>query len=233
MIRLILYLSVPLFFVLSSLCFAQSPEEYELTVDALQKRYADEMIAHRKYTMYGERACAEGYPNIAHLFKALSYSEGIHARNFKELLSGLGAEPDESLFNGKIEIESTKYNLKHAANVERDEIDHEYPDILSSIRAEDHGESISSINYAWQAEKQHRDLILKIQKAALKWFGLLVSRIEGKESHYYVCQICGSTLMEKSGKNCPICERPMSQYQTIEAFAPSACPVPEDNNGFF
>lgn len=232
MIRLVS--QIPMFFLLliSAASHAQSQEEYELTVDALERRYADEMIAHRKYTLYGERACAEGYPNIAHLFKALSYSEGIHARNFKELLSGLDAEPDESLYNGKIKVESTKYNLKNAANVERDEIDREYPEILAAIDPENHGQAITTVNHAWEAEKQHRDLIVKIQKAAIKWFGLLVRRIEGKDSHYHVCQVCGSTLMEKSGDDCPICESPMSQYRTIEAFPTSECPVPEDE-GYF
>lgn len=233
MIRLFTFTFFFVIVFMSSVGHAQSQEEYKRTVDALEKRLADEVIAHRKYAAYGERACAEGYPNIAHLFRALSFSESIHARNFKQLLTSLDAEPEQTLFNGKIEVKSTKHNLKHAANVERDEIDHEYPDILASIASENHAQAITAINHAWQAEKQHRDLILKIQKAAIKWFGLLVSRIEGKDSHYYVCQVCGSTLMEEAEHNCPICGSPMSQYRTIDAFPPSACPVPEDDNGFF
>ena len=102
-------------------------------------------MAHRKYMAYSKQACEEEYRNIAHLFKSLAASEAVHARNFKKILSDLGTKPDPSLISGKITVASTSHNLKHAANVERDEIDREYPDILASIRPENHQEAITFI----------------------------------------------------------------------------------------
>ena len=150
--------------------------KYDLTVEALQARYADEVVAHRKYNAYADQACKEGYPNIAHLFKALASSEAIHARNFKKLLRGFGAKPSGG--GGPIAAGSTRTNLKQAATVERDEIDKTYPGLLEKIKGENHAGTIENITYAWKAEKQHRALIVKLQKASSSFFGMLVKRIE-------------------------------------------------------
>lgn len=224
MIRLTVALLLVQMMSMTSQAHAQPAEGYSRTIEALQQRYADEIMAHRKYTAYSKQACAEGYRNIAHLFKTLAASEGVHARNFKKILSDLGVKTDTSLISGKIDVASTSHNLKHAANVERDEIDREYPEILASIRPENHQEAITLINYAWQAEKQHRDLIVKLQKAAVRWFGIIVNRVEGKDTTYYVCQVCGSTLNEIPEKNCPISGSPVSEYREIEHWPLKVCP---------
>ena len=224
MIRLIAALLMVQMISMTSQTHAQPAEGYSRTIEALQQRYADEILAHRKFVAYSKQACEEGYRNIAHLFKSLAASEAIHARNFKKILSDLGAKPDPSLISGKIAVASTSHNLKHAANVERDEIDREYPDILASIRPENHQEAITFIGYAWQAEKQHRDQIVKIEKAAVRWFGILVNRIEGKDTTYYICNVCGSTLKEKPAKTCPICKSDVSHYRSIAHWPLKICP---------
>ncbi len=198
---------------------AEKPQHdiYAQTIAALQQRYQDEVLAELKYNAYALRAEQESYPNIAYLFKALAASEAVHARNFKNLLSGLDVEaisPDISDYF----IGSTRENIHHATTVEADEIDKEYPYILKSISTENHKQAIRYINYAWQAEKQHRKLMLKIKRASISFFGLLVSHIEGEPTRYYVCQICGSTLTDLPVLNCPICEHPSSEYQEVPGF---------------
>ena len=203
-----------------------------LTIEALKDRYQDEVSAHSAYAAYAERACAEGYPNIAHLFKGLAASEGVHARNFKDLLTELKADANAIAMPELQEVSTTRDNLKHASAVEREEIDHEYPDILERIAGEEHQDAITSITYAWKAEQQHRDLIVKINKAASRFFGLLVGRIEGGESHYHVCSICGSTLTGLPAGQCPICAHPVSSYREVEPYPQGACqapPPPDDD----
>ena len=200
---------------------AVSAGSYPLTIEALQERYADEITAHRKYSAFAQQACTEGYPNIAHLFKTLASSEAIHGRNFKKILKQLGAKPTGG--GGSIKAGSTRSNLKQAATVERDEIDKTYPGLLQQIKGENHEAAIRNITYAWKAEKQHRDLIVKLQKASSKFFGMLVKRIEGEDSHFHVCQVCGSTLLEKPAGKCPICGRPASKYREIAPFAENSC----------
>lgn len=197
-----------------------------LTIEALKERYRDEMTAHGAYAAYAERACAEGYPNIAHLFKALAASEGVHARNFRDLLKGLAVDVESIAIPKGQEAGTTRDNLKHASGVERDEIDREYPDILERIASEENQGAITSISYAWKAEQQHRDQIEKVHKAASRFFGLLVGRIEGGESHYHVCSVCGSTLKELPAHQCPICSNPVSSYHEVEPYPKDACKAP-------
>jgi rubrerythrin len=197
-----------------------------LTIAALQERYHDEVRAHSSYAAYAETACAEGYPNIAHLFKSLAASEGVHARNFRDLLTGQNVDVASVPVPEMPEVGTTRGNLKHASAVERDEIDHEYPAILERIASEANQEAITSITYAWKAEQQHRDLIVKIHKAASRMFGLLVGRIEGGESHYHVCTVCGSTLTELPADQCPICAQPVSNYRIVDPYPQGACKAP-------
>jgi len=195
--------------------FPGSPQ-YPKTVAALQERYADEVQAHQKYGAYAEQAGEEGYPQIAYLFTALAASETVHARNFKALLGELGVQDHAPAIG--FEIATTRENLQQATHVETDEIDREYPEILEQIRPENHAAAIRDITYAWEAEKQHRDLIVKIHGAASRWFGLLVRRIEGEPTHYYVCRVCGSTLTEVPAEWCPICGHSIEHYEAIPGF---------------
>jgi rubrerythrin len=198
---------------LALLSAGATASDYPKTLAALQERYADEVQAHLKYNAYAKQALKEGYPNIAHLFRALAASEAVHARNFAALLKKLGATPQAPEIS--LQITSTRKHLQQATDVEADEIDNEYPAILARIKPEGYQPAIQSITWAWEAEKQHRELIIKIRDAATSWFGLLVNRIEGEPSHYFVCQICGSTLDERPANTCPICGHPAENYQEV------------------
>ena len=114
--------------------------------------------------------------------------------------------------------------------VEAEEIDTQYPAILDRISEEGHEETIGFITYAWKAEQQHRDLILKIKEAASWFFGMLVSKIEGNPTRYFVCRICGSTVMELPTVQCPICDHPPEEYREVPAFqaSPMAPAIPAD-----
>lgn len=196
---------------------------FEKTIEALQARYADEVIAHRRYGAYGRHAVDEGYPAIAHLFKTLAASEAVHAANFGRLLRELGQEPATPSVD--VVQTSTREHLQQAATVEADEIDQEYPAILARIEDEGHEQTIRYIDYAWKAEQQHRDLILKIKKGASWFFGMLVSKIEGSPTTYHVCQVCGSTVTELPQGQCPICGHAIHEYREIPPFAEAPAPA--------
>jgi len=201
--------------------------DYAATIEALQERYQDEVEAHVSYGTFSEKALADGYPNSAYLFKSLAASEAIHASNFKRILDTLGAGvPREQLQPRP--VESTKSNIMHATGVEADEIDHEYPAILERIKADNHQAAIDNLTWAWEAEKQHRELLGRMQDAAKKWFRFLIAHIEGEFVDYHVCQICGSTLVERPADRCPICGRPAGHYQQIPYVAAERAEPEED-----
>ena len=72
--------------------------DYPETTAVLTEIYHDELRAYSAYEVYAEKAEEEGYPKIAALFRAITVSEMIHARNMRHLLEGLGEEvPGEAV----------------------------------------------------------------------------------------------------------------------------------------
>ncbi len=208
------------FFSQFNTAVAAGADAYPFTIEALHERHQDEITALHTYEAYAEQARADGYPNIAHLFRSLAASEGVHANNFKNLLEALGEKSRAKVLTD-IKVLDTRQNLKNAVEVEAQEIDHEYPAILKKISPENHKRAMQYIDYAWKSEKQHRELITKMQKGTKKfWFSFLVDAIEGDPVDYHVCQICGSTLTELPKNQCAICEHPVSNYTLMKRVDP-------------
>ena len=193
---------------------AVNQSKYPHTIEAMQERYADEIRAYHNYVVFSQQAIKDGYPNIAYLFTSLAESEAIHARNFKARLLELGTGPGP-ITGLDVKSSSTKSNLKAAVTVEAHEIDYKYPDIVKFISPENDKQSIVVTTWAWQAEAQHRNLIIKMQKNVVRWWGIVSSKIEERHATYYVCQVCGSTLVEIPKETCPICGRPASEFRQI------------------
>lgn len=191
-----------------------SAAKYPVTTAAMQERYQDEVRAFHKYSAYSHQAIEEGYPNIAYLFTSLAASESVHARNFKDLLHGFGVQPGP-VSDMDMKVSKTKNNLKEATTVEADEINHKYPAIVKEISPENNQKAIEVTTWAWKAEEQHRKLIVQMQENVVRWWGIVSSRIEEKPVTYYVCQVCGSTLIKVPKDKCPICDSPVSSYKEI------------------
>ena len=188
--------------------------EYKETISVLETLHRDEMQAMRNYQAYAEKAVSQKYPNIGKLFMTLAASESVHARNFKGCLATLGVA-DATIPQQPVKAESTRKNLKYAIAVELEEIDKKYPQVLEQINPENHTAAIQYITYAWESEKQHRELLKKIQSGTGIFFGLLTKRIEGNPYQYFVCQNCGSTLTEIPASACPVCGGPPAKYKEI------------------
>jgi len=173
-----------------------------------------EITAYKAYSAFAQKAFDEKYVSVARLFSALSQSEYVHARNFKNILNDLGVEP-KKFPEPNIRVRNTKRNLKWALNVELSEIDTNYPKIIKLIKPEGNERALTDITYAWKAEMQHRDLIRKMKSALRLFFGKIVDRL--KEAHeYHVCQRCGSTVFELPDKSCVICGSPVSMYKEVK-----------------
>ena len=184
------------------------------TIFVLKQSFANEVAAHLRYSAFAKKARSEGYPNVAYLFIGLARSEEIHARNFKRVLSYFGVTVKENL-RSEIGISDTRENLKAACQVELEEIDHIYPSCIERARKEGHANAVRNFEYAWESEKQHRDLIEKIQSGTGIFFGALTKKIEGTPVEYFVCETCGSTVIELPKEHCPICKGSTKAYSKI------------------
>lgn len=195
------------------------PAPYSETVAVLSSVFEGEVRARIGYDACASQAVREGYPNIAYLFSSLSASEAIHAANFRKILSALGAEVTEPSPED-IVTKKTRENLKTACDRELEEIDRKYPTLLERMRPEGHEETVRFLTYAWQSEKQHRDLLKSIQSGTGFFFGTLTRRIEGTPMAFLVCTNCGSTVGERPKDRCPICAGPPSGYEELEKTRP-------------
>ena len=145
------------------------------------------------------------------MFRAFATSESIHARNFKDILSSLDVEVEE-LPVQPVAVSSTKKNLKYATKTELKEIDEKYPQFLKKLKTENHAPAIQFTTYAWESEKQHRNLIKRIKSGTGIFFGLLTKEFRETRAEYFVCQSCGSTLTRIPETTCPICGESVSKY---------------------
>ena len=187
---------------------------YRETIAVLQELYKAEITASKTYSGFAQKAEEEKYYSVARLFMALSESETVHARNFKNILNELGVEPNK-FPEPDIKIGNTKTNLKWALKVELSEIDTNYPKLINRIKPEWYQRALEDITYAWKAEMQHRDLIKKMKSGLWLFFGKIVDKLkEAKE--YQVCQRCGSTVFKLPQKSCIICGSPVSMYKRIK-----------------
>ena len=187
---------------------------YPETIAALQYAQQRELLAHQRYVEFAGKANADGYKGVAYLFTAFAVSEGIHARNFERILKSLGASCDST--TPTVSMSDTKDNLITAANDEIDTIDNLYPETLKRLASENNTEAITYVRYALAAEKQHREMIQKVQRYTEGFFDRVVKAIDEITSHYFVCQVCGSTLKKIPPDVCPICKSPSSRYEKVE-----------------
>jgi rubrerythrin len=216
--------SVHLMFCCCTLFFVAfpAPARADLieTKSILQNAYRGELRVHNAYAAFSKKAREDKYPNIAYLFSALACSEGIHARNFQKLLTDSGSAP-ETFVAPELPVGSTKANLCNASKWELEEIDSKYPDYIKRIKQENHVEALQSITYAWESEKQHRELLEQVQSGAGLFFGLLVKKIEATPVEYFVCRECGATTATLPAETCPICGKAVGEYVKVEAGNPS------------
>jgi rubrerythrin len=191
--------------------FGQS--SFPQTIAVMRTVLTRELLAFARYEAYARKAREEGYPHIANLAAALSVSESIHARNFRTVLADLGCSTDEKA--PEVSVSDTRTNIKNASTAELEEIDVRYPEFLAQIEPEKVPAAIDALTHAWEAEKEHRDLITQLISGSGVLFGLMARKIEGTPVDYFVCTACGSTLDVLPKERCPICLGPVSLYEKL------------------
>lgn len=113
----------------------------------LQAAFAAESEAGGRFLYYAQRAEAEGYPDIAALFRSLAEGESGHAFGHLDYLSG-GPGPGE-------EVRGTEDNLNDALAVETRECTEVYPGYARTAREEGFGEIAEWFDTVARAERSH------------------------------------------------------------------------------
>ena len=188
---------------------------YPKTIKFLQVAHKREIAMYRQYVEFGRKAKVEGYRGIAYLCAAFATAELIHAQNFAKILSRLDVEI-VPVSKAQMKVSSTRDNLMKAANDEIDDIDSFYPGMINHVNSEGVQDAITFAAFTWESEKQHRDVLMKIQRWAAWFYEKVAKTIDEKTDQYFVCQICGSTMDEIPPDKCPICHFSVEHYRKIE-----------------
>lgn len=162
----------------------------EMTRHNLSEAYAGESQAHMRYQIFADVAEKEGKPNIARLFRAISYAELVHATNHYKTLGEVG---------------NTVKNLEKAIEGETFEVEEMYPAYNAVAELQEESGAKKSIHYAIEAEKIHAKLYTEAKEAALKGEDIKISKV-------YICPVCGYTSVDVLPEKCPVCGVPGEKF---------------------
>lgn len=164
------------------------------TKDNLADAFAGESQANRKYLAFANKAEADGFPEIAKLFRASAAAETVHAHAHLRAMGG---------------INSTVDNLQVAIDGEGFEFQEMYPPYLKE--AQEAGDKAAEISFrnAMVVEEVHHDLYSAALDAVKAGKDLPARKI-------YVCEICGNTVYDEAPERCPVCGVPHDKFFLVE-----------------
>ena len=162
-----------------------------LTEKNLQEAFAGESQANRRYLAFAKKAEAEGYKQVAKLFRAAAEAETIHAHNHLRELGG---------------VRATKENLESAISGETHEFKEMYPQMIKDAQQEAAKGAERSFTYANEVEKLHAALY----KKALENLG------RNADADYYVCTVCGNTVEGEAPDECPVCKAKKQAFKKVD-----------------
>jgi len=163
---------------------------HTMTKANLEAAFAGESQAHMKYKIFADKAQEEGYPEVARLFRAISYAEQVHATNHFKQLHG---------------IEDTASNLGAAIGGENYENTEMYPAFNAVAREQSEKGAMLSIHYALEAEKIHEAM-----------YGEAKTLVENGQDRpaqpVYICPTCGFTVIGDPPAKCPVSQTPKEKF---------------------
>lgn len=163
------------------------------TLQNLQDAFAGESQANRKYLAFAKKADADGFRQVARLFRAAAEAETVHAHAHLRAMNG---------------IRSTTENLEAAIEGEGHEFREMYPGFVAEAETEGARVAEGSFKNALAVEKIHHGLYTKALEAVKSGKDLA-------ETPIYVCPVCGNTVEGDVPDTCPICNVPGSKFERI------------------
>ena len=163
----------------------------EKTKENLHKAYEGESKATVRLKVYARKAEDEDYPGPAKLFRAISESEAVHARNNLKMLG---------------EIEDTETNLHDSLAKEEKVAAVSYLDFLAQAESEGNENAARMFSWARDVEKTHAKLYDKA----------LLHLIEEETPKYFICDVCGYVSDGSIPDKCPVCGSSAKVFFEVE-----------------
>jgi rubrerythrin len=133
-----------------------------VVIENLKEAIVGESNAKRKYELFAEKALNEGFPEIAHLFKAISTAEAIHIKNHLKAIEEITkksvdldaiANIEENIL--KKQVRNTRNNLIQAIAGETFEFKKMYKGFMKNAKKNDVYLAEFSFDLARMAEIVH------------------------------------------------------------------------------
>ena len=164
------------------------------TENNIHEAFGGESKANRRYTFFADKADKEGYPQVAKLFRAVAEAETVHARNHLNAVDAIG---------------TTKDNLFAATLGEQDEFKRMYPSFVEKAKEERNDRAERTFDWANKVEEIHYGYFEEALQA-------LREDKQLPEVTYYVCQVCGNTILGEPADKCSVCGAPAEAFKKIE-----------------
>jgi rubrerythrin len=164
------------------------------TAENLKNAFAGESQANRMYLAFAKKADAEGFKQIAKLFRATAEAETIHAHAHFRVMGG---------------VKTTADNLQSAMNGESYEFQTMYPKFLAEAEAEGNKAAALSFKGALAVEKIHHGLYNEALKT-------LQAGQDLKAAAIYICPVCGNTVIGHAPDKCEICGAPRDKFFEVK-----------------
>ncbi|MDO4550905.1 MAG: rubrerythrin family protein [Planctomycetia bacterium] len=185
-----------------------TPHFSSTTLFNLQTALKNEINSSIKYMVYAEKARLDGYHSLATLFRAVAYSDKIHARCYEDMLRRVGADThvETKTYVG----ESPEKMLQEAIQSETLDFTQIYPKFIQEAETDispghDHSDVSFIFRASLAAEAVHAQLFVMAFIDLEKW------KIAGKQ--FSVCETCGFIETGKPQRPCPVCDSPPSMFQ--------------------
>lgn len=163
----------------------------EKTSKNLYEGYVGEAQATIRLKIYAEKAEEEDYPGIARLFRTISESEEIHARNNLRLMDM---------------VKDTETNLSDSLAREEKIAGVKYSEFIADAEEEGEGGAATMFKYARDVEERHA----KLYERALQHL------VAEEVPDYYVCSVCGYVADTNVPDKCPVCGAPAEKFFEVE-----------------
>jgi len=164
------------------------------TMENLADAFAGESQANRKYLAFSKQSEADGFPEVARLFRAAAHAETVHAHAHLRAMGG---------------VKKTLENLQESIEGEHHEFQKMYPPYLEESRKEGNRMAEISFRNALAVEEIHHDLY---QKA----FAAVQGGADLQARQVYVCEICGNTVYDAPPEKCEVCKVPKERFTLID-----------------
>lgn len=180
---------------------------HEMTAGNLRSAFGGESMAHMRYKIWGFKAEADKFPNVARLFRAISRAEQAHGTgHFKAMGDVAGAFLVAS--GGGFGLGSTSENLAGAIAGETFEINEMYPAYLEVAKMQDEKAAAGSMNFALAAERIHADMYARAKDTVDSGKDVELGPVQ-------ICTVCGHTIEGDLPDKCPICGAKKELYETF------------------